>query len=166
MVNGTSWSALESPIGELILTGNAGALTGLYVGRLPGSDAPPTDDGRDDRVFDSVRAQLTEYFAGERTSFDVPLDLRGTEFQRTVWDALLRVPFGHTTTYGEIARRISKPAAVRAVGAANGRNPVSIIVPCHRVVGSNGSLVGYGWGVERKAFLLDHERLVSGATLL
>jgi methylated-DNA-[protein]-cysteine S-methyltransferase len=165
MVNGTRWSMLESPIGDLILTGHGGALTGLYVGRLPGSDALAEGD-RDDRAFESVRGQLTGYFAGERRSFDVPLDLRGTEFQRTVWDALLRVPFGETTTYGEIARRIGRPAAVRAVGAANGRNPVSIIVPCHRVVGSNGALVGYGWGVERKAFLLDHERLVSGATLL
>ena len=165
MVDGDLWSVLESPIGDLVLTGHAGALTGLYVGRLPGTHAP-AEGARDDRAFEMVRRQLIEYFAGERVSFDVRLDLRGTEFQRAVWDALLVVPFGDTTTYGEIARRIGKPAAVRAVGAANGRNPVSIIVPCHRVVGSNGSLVGYGWGVERKAFLLDHERLVAGSTLL
>ena len=101
-----------------------------------------------------VEAQLREYFAGERQTFEIELNLRGTEFQRAVWNELLRIPYGATITYAELARRIGKPSAIRAVGAANGANPVPVIVPCHRVIGSNGTLTGYGGGIERKQWLL------------
>lgn len=101
--------------------------------------------------------QLVEYFQGNRKTFDIPLALRGTEFQLAVWNELLRVPYGDTITYAELARRIGRPAAIRAVGAANGANPIPVIVPCHRVIGSNGTLTGYGGGIERKQWLLAHE---------
>jgi len=105
-----------------------------------------------------VAGQLDEYFAGTRQDFNVALELRGSPFQVEVWTALQAIPYGETTSYAGIAGAIGRPAAVRAVGAANGRNPISIIVPCHRVIGADGSLTGYGWGVEHKAWLLDHER--------
>ena len=104
--------------------------------------------------FDAVVRQLADYFAGRRREFDIPLAPRGTEFQLAVWDELLRIPYGDTISYAELARRIGRPAAVRAVGAANGANPIPVIVPCHRVIGANGSLTGYGGGIERKQFLL------------
>jgi methylated-DNA-[protein]-cysteine S-methyltransferase len=119
--------------------------------------APRPNWRRDDAALEPAARQLAAYFAGERTSFDMPLDLHGTEFQRRVWQALLAIPFGETTSYGEIARRIGAPSAVRAVGGAVGRNPISIVVPCHRVVGSNGSLTGFGGGLDRKRWLLSHE---------
>jgi methylated-DNA-[protein]-cysteine S-methyltransferase len=109
-------------------------------------------------VFERAEAQLAEYFAGRRRVFDLPLALRGTPFQRAVWTALLDIPYGETASYGELAQLLGKPAASRAVGLANGKNPVSIIVPCHRVIGSTGSLTGYGGGLERKRYLLDFER--------
>ena len=102
--------------------------------------------------------QLEAYFAGSRQTFDVPLALAGTDFQRRVWEGLLEIPYGHTMSYGELARRVGRPGASRAVGLANGRNPVAIIVPCHRVIGANGTLTGYGGGLDRKVWLLDHER--------
>jgi methylated-DNA-[protein]-cysteine S-methyltransferase len=105
-----------------------------------------------------VREQLAEYFAGERREFDVPMQLAGTAFQRRVWEELVRIPYGTTITYAELARRVGRPTAVRAVGAANGRNPISILVPCHRVIGADGKLTGYGGGVERKQWLLELER--------
>jgi O-6-methylguanine DNA methyltransferase len=105
-----------------------------------------------------TRRQLQEYFDGTRTTFDVPLAAQGTEFQQRVWKALCDIPWGETISYGELARRIGDPGASRAVGMANGRNPVSIIVPCHRVIGANGKLTGYGGGMERKAFLIQHEK--------
>jgi methylated-DNA-[protein]-cysteine S-methyltransferase len=101
-----------------------------------------------------TQQQLTEYFAGQRQTFTIPLNLKGTEFQLAVWNELLRVPYGDTITYAELARRIGRPAAIRAVGAANGANPIPVIVPCHRVIGSNGTLTGYGGGIERKQWLL------------
>jgi methylated-DNA-[protein]-cysteine S-methyltransferase len=107
--------------------------------------------------FTSAVEQLEQYFAGERVEFDLALDMHGTQFQRDVWDALLTIPYGETCSYGEIAKRIGRPDRARAVGAANGSNPVSIIVPCHRVIGSDGSLTGYGGGLPRKRWLLDHE---------
>jgi methylated-DNA-[protein]-cysteine S-methyltransferase len=113
---------------------------------------------RDDEAFAAAREQLAAYFAGERTDFDLPVTATGTPFQHEVWQALTEIPYGTTWSYGELARHIGKPAAVRAVGLANGRNHVSIVVPCHRVVGANGSLTGYGGGIERKRFLLDLER--------
>ncbi len=119
---------------------------------------------RDDAQFTEVGEQLEQYFAGTRREFDVALELRGNSFERAVWDALLQVPYGETTSYGEIARRVGHPDAPRAVGVANARNPVALIVPCHRVIGSDGSLTGYGGGLERKRFLLDLEAGVTQLT--
>ncbi len=112
---------------------------------------------RDEGPFTETCAQLTEYFAGQLHEFDVRLAPAGTEFQKRVWDELYRIPFGASISYGELARRIGQPTASRAVGAANGRNPISIIVPCHRVIGANGTLTGYGGGMDRKKWLLEHE---------
>ncbi len=109
-------------------------------------------------VFDQVRRQLVQYFDGTRTEFTIDLDLPGTEFQRTVWESLRRIPFGVTSSYAQQARAINRPTAVRAVASANGRNPISIIVPCHRVIGADGSLTGFAGGLEVKRWLLDHER--------
>lgn len=108
-------------------------------------------------VLDRVEAQLKEYFAGWRTTFDLPLEPSGTDFQLSVWELLRKIPYGVTTSYGELARRLGDPKATRAVGAANGANPIPIIVPCHRVVGSKGELTGFGGGIERKRWLLEHE---------
>ena len=112
--------------------------------------------------LDAACEQLDAYFAGERKDFEVALDLEGTAFQQLVWQALVEIPFGETQTYGALADRIARPTAVRAVGAANGRNPVAIIVPCHRVVGADGALTGFAGGLARKRFLLDHEAAVAG----
>jgi methylated-DNA-[protein]-cysteine S-methyltransferase len=150
------YSTLTTPIGELVLTADPdGAVTGLY---LP--NRPPVTTGweRDDALLEPARRQLTEYFAGERTGFD--LDLRpegGTAFERRVWAELLTIPYGETASYGEIAARIGHPGKARAVGRANGRNPVAIVCPCHRVIGSDGSLTGFGGGLENKRTLLDLE---------
>lgn len=152
------WSRVPSPIGDLLLVGRRGVLHGLYVADHEKCPPASRDRVEDDSAFEDVRRQLGEYFEGTRQTFDVHVELRGSPFQRQVWQALLDVPFGHTAGYGDIARRVGHPTAARAVGAANGRNPVSIIVPCHRIVGADGSLTGYGWGTQRKAWLLDHER--------
>ncbi|MHB8055173.1 MAG: methylated-DNA--[protein]-cysteine S-methyltransferase [Candidatus Aminicenantales bacterium] len=144
---------LESPIGMIELREMNGRLTDLNFREKKTKSAPHPG-----AVLAAGARQLGEYFAGKRRVFDLPLDLNGTPFQREVWGALQKVPFGETTSYGEIARRIGRPAAVRAVGAANGRNPVSIIVPCHRIVGADGRLTGYGGGLWRKEWLLRHER--------
>lgn len=120
--------------------------------------AEPHDDWtRDDTAFDDAAAQLREYFAGKRTAFDLPLAPRGTDFQLAVWNALQRIPYGQTRSYRDVALTIGKPAAIRAVGAANGANPLPIVVPCHRVIGANGSLTGYAGGMEAKRLLLDLE---------
>jgi methylated-DNA-[protein]-cysteine S-methyltransferase len=116
-------------------------------------------------VLERTAEQLAEYFAGERREFDLPLAARGTGFQEIVWRALLAIPFGETCSYGEIAKAIGRPSASRAVGAANGRNPISIIIPCHRVIGSTGELTGYGGGMDNKRWLLDHERAQRTLTL-
>ena len=120
----------------------------------------PSHDGweRDDEAFPDAVEQLAAYFAGDRTEFDLELDLVGTQFQRRVWAALLTIPYGETRSYGEIARQIGSPGAFRAVGLANGHNPIGIIVPCHRVIGANGSLTGYGGGLDRKRALLEMEK--------
>ena len=112
--------------------------------------------------FATVRDQLRAYFAGELLEFELPLRMKGTEFQRLVWKELTNIPFGTTISYAEQARRIGRPGAARAVGAANGRNPISIVVPCHRVIGANGTLTGYGGGLDRKQWLLDHEAILIG----
>ena len=155
----TTWYGhAETPLGMVLLTGRDGALTGLYFEQ---HDHTPRCDPSwrlDEDCFDAARSQLGEYFAGRRSSFDVAVQLDGSPFQRAVWSALCTVGYGETATYGQIAELIGRPGSARAVGAANGRNPVSIIVPCHRIIGADASLTGYGWGVERKAWLLDLER--------
>jgi len=152
------YTRCASPIDELLLLGDADALHGLYMtkGRRP--VRIDSSWQRDDHAFAGVRAQLAEYFAGERTLFDVPLVMAGTPFQLRVWRELENIPYGETISYGELARRVEQPSAARAVGLANGRNPISVIVPCHRVLGANGSLTGYGGGMERKETLLGLER--------
>lgn len=152
---------MPSPIGQLLLVGRPGVLNGLYVADHERCASVPPEWVEDDDAFADSRRQLVEYFDGGRTTFDLRIELHGSPFQRQVWQALLDVPFGHTASYGEIARRIGRPTAPRAVGAANGRNPVSIIVPCHRVIGASGTLTGYGWGPDRKAWLLEHEARVT-----
>jgi methylated-DNA-[protein]-cysteine S-methyltransferase len=153
----------DSPIGPLTLVARDGVLHGLYMGDLGAGEhrhAPdPTRLGRrDDTGLEPAQHQLVEYFAGTRREFDVEMDVDGTPFQRQVWDGLCRIPYGETRSYGQLAAEIGRPGASRAVGLANGRNPVGIIVPCHRVIGADGSLTGYGGGIERKAALLALER--------
>jgi methylated-DNA-[protein]-cysteine S-methyltransferase len=143
---------VETPIGELTLVASEAGLreihwAGTYVRKVAG-DSP---------VLEAAAAQLREYFAGERTTFDLPLDLDGTDFQREAWLGLAAIRYGETVSYGEQARRLGRPAAARAVGAANGRNPLPIVLPCHRVVGSDGSLTGFGGGLDVKRKLLEHE---------
>jgi methylated-DNA-[protein]-cysteine S-methyltransferase len=151
---------LQSPIGRLMLTSDGTALTGLYM--EPSRKTQSTDGWIEDAAVPPLAAallQLNEYFAGTRREFDLPLRLRGTEFQKRVWHELTEIPYGQTWSYGELAKRINNPSASRAVGLANGRNPISILVPCHRVIGADGSLTGYGGGLERKRWLLAHEGL-------
>jgi methylated-DNA-[protein]-cysteine S-methyltransferase len=154
----TYYSSTQSPIGELLLTGNGTALTGLYMQVHKYGREISADWSRDEAAFKPARAQLAAYFAGESHRFEMPIAMAGTPFQQRVWHALLEIPYGATESYGALASRIGAPKAPRAVGLANGRNPVSIIVPCHRVIGANGSLTGYGGGIERKQWLLAHER--------
>ncbi len=153
----TFFTIFDSPVGELVLTSNGEAITELFMKKHKGAPKPIEDWRRDDGMFREAARQLRAYFAGELTEFDLRLETRGTKFQRRVWAELLKIPYGSTINYGELARRIGNPNASRAVGAANGQNPISIIIPCHRVIGSNGSLTGYGGGIERKKFLLDLE---------
>lgn len=150
-------ATIDSPIGPLILTAADGALTRVHMHEQ--RHAPPPAPGalRDDAAFARVATQFAEYFTGERTEFDLPLAPAGTPFQRGVWDALCEIPYGETISYGELARRVGSPGAFRAVGLANGRNPLAIIVPCHRVIGADGRLTGYGGGLDRKRWLLEHE---------
>ena len=151
------YTTVESPIGELLLLGDGGALRGLYMqeGRKPGTVSRGW--ARDPEAFAAVREQLGEYFAGDRRSFDLPLEPAGSPFQLQVWRALREIDYGETLSYGELARRIGRPNAPRAVGAANGANPLSVVIPCHRLVGADGTLTGYGGGIERKRLLLDLE---------
>ncbi|WP_375271631.1 methylated-DNA--[protein]-cysteine S-methyltransferase [Sphingomonas sp.] len=156
---------LPSPIGSLTLVAcDDGLVAILWPDDAPGrvrlADAAERDDHP---VLAAAAEQLSAYFAGTRTRFALPLAPQGTPFQRDVWLALADIPFGETRSYAEIARAIGRPAATRAVGAANGRNPLSIVAPCHRVVGANGALTGFAGGLAAKRFLLDHERRISGA---
>lgn len=153
-----SYRTISSPIGELTVVELDGALVGLYMTDHKPAPHLETFGERDDDTLPQLDAQLGEYFAGERTSFDLPLAPTGTDFQQKVWAALRTIPYGETWSYGRLAEAVGQPGAARAVGLANGRNPISIVVPCHRVVGSSGKLTGYAGGVERKAFLLDLER--------
>lgn len=148
-------TVVPSPVGPLQLVSDGHALVGLYMNEHrhapAGQDAWIADE--DAAPFAQARQQLAEYFAGMRQIFDLPLAPQGTAFQKQVWDALRAIPYGATVSYGELARTLGKPGASRAVGLANGRNPLSILVPCHRVWGANGKLIGYGGGLERKQFL-------------
>lgn len=151
----TAQRQLDTPLGRVCLARTARGLAGLWFEgqkHHPGELACPHRD--DDPLLAETARQLGQYFAGERSAFDLPLDLRGTPFQQSVWQALLRIPAGSTRSYGEIAMAVGAPAAARAVGAAVGRNPASLLVPCHRVLGRDGSLTGYAGGVQRKRALL------------
>jgi len=151
------YTSVDSPIGELLLVGDGHVLHGLYMqaGRKPMTVGPGWK--RDVSAFADVQTQLSEYFAGQRTAFETALVMNGTPFQKRVWCALQAIPYGETISYGELARAIGQPSAARAVGLANGSNPISVIVPCHRVIGANGTLTGYGGGTERKQTLLELE---------
>lgn len=157
-----SHTVVDSPLGALTLVDQDGLLAGVWMTgqrHLPG---PASYGGRDEAVLPALREQLVAYWQGELTDFDVPLAVQGTAFQQRVWAVLRRIPYGHTWSYGRLAAELGSPGASRAVGLANGRNPVGIVVPCHRVVGSSGHLTGYGGGLERKRILLDLE---AGAAL-
>jgi methylated-DNA-[protein]-cysteine S-methyltransferase len=148
---------MESPLGTLTLVNTDRVLSGLY---MPGHLRGPEADSLGSRAmsgFDVVRSQLSEYFERKRVHFEVPIALYGTTFQQSVWNLLQTIPYGETRSYGELADALGNRLAIRAVGLANGRNPISIIIPCHRVVGSNGSLTGYAGGLERKRRLLELE---------
>jgi methylated-DNA-[protein]-cysteine S-methyltransferase len=179
----TYYTIFDSPIGPLLLTSDGTSITRLFMndheggptatagfaeetnarakfGSLPLRD---WESGDHLPIIQKAKKQVDEFFAGKRQDFDLPLKPAGSEFQCTVWNELTRIPFGATISYGELARRIGKPDAPRAVGLANGKNPISIIVPCHRVIGASGKLTGYGGGIDRKVWLLEHEATVSGA---
>jgi len=151
-------TVIDSPYGPLTLVATDGTLSNLYMTDQRHRPAQETFGARDDRPFGEAVDQLEAYFASELKEFTLELHLHGTPFQRSVWEQLLRIPYGETRSYGDLAAALGNPGASRAVGLANGKNPVSIIVPCHRVVGSNGSLTGYGGGLERKQRLLDFEQ--------
>ena len=154
--------SIPSPVGELRLVASD---VGLRAVLWPDEDDRVHFDDElveaDHPILEAAATQLAEYFAGERTEFELPLDPQGTEFQVAAWKALAEIPYGETATYGEQAERIGRPSAVRAVGAANGRNPLSIVLPCHRVVGADGSLTGFAGGLDAKRLLLDHEQGVA-----
>ena len=156
------YTFIPSPLGDLLAVRDDEGLAGLYLptGKHPVAVRPEWT--RDDDAFDDVRIQLDEYFAGTRREFELRLHPVGTEFQRRAWTALLDIPYGETSSYGKQAVAIGSPDAARAVGLANGQNPISIIVPCHRVVGANGSLTGYGGGLDAKRWLLSHEASHAG----
>jgi methylated-DNA-[protein]-cysteine S-methyltransferase len=155
--NTTRYRVIDSPIGPLTLAGDDDALTRLCMDEQTHPPAGRAEWQHDPDGFPDVVDQLDAYFAGELVTFDVRLRLEGTDFQQRVWEGLLEIPYGATSSYGELAARIGNPKASRAVGLANGRNPIAIIVPCHRVIGSSGSLTGYGGGLDRKRLLLDLE---------
>jgi methylated-DNA-[protein]-cysteine S-methyltransferase len=155
---------IDSPIGKLTLVANNESLVTLVfsTGKMSKSRLAEAAEPGDNAVLRKTEKQLREYFAGKRESFDLPLSPTGTSFQQKVWKALSKIPFGVTKNYGEIAKLVGAPKASRAVGAANGRNPIPIIVPCHRVIGANGALTGFGGGVPTKKFLLELEDVQGG----
>ncbi len=153
--------SVPSPMGELLLVGDGRRLHALHLTR-PGPASPPPGAICDDRAFPEAVRQLDEWFAGRRRDFDLVLELNGTAWQRRVWTVLSGIPFGETVTYGEVARRAGQPGAARAVGHAVGRNPVAIVVPCHRVVAAGGALGGYAGGLDNKRWLLAHEGRAAG----
>ncbi|MGZ3470661.1 MAG: methylated-DNA--[protein]-cysteine S-methyltransferase [Isosphaeraceae bacterium] len=149
----------SSPLGKLLLTSDGQSLTGLFMTKLADGSAPEITSNwrQDDAPFRAACTQLTAYFEGETESFDLDMTLAGTPFQKRVWQELCNISYGCAISYAELARRIGQPGSSRAVGGANGRNPISIIVPCHRVIGADGGLGGYGGGLDRKRWLLEHE---------
>ncbi len=154
-------ATVDTPIGRLTLIASEGGLREIRFPIEVATDAP--EDG-DDGVLEAARRQLGEYFDGSRRDFALPLDLHGTDFQLAAWRALLQIPYGTTVSYGEQARRLGDVGKARAVGHANGRNPLPIVVPCHRVIGANGSLTGFGGGLDTKRWLLAHERDILDGT--
>ena len=152
------YTMIESPLGGLLAARDDEGITELLLPHGKKPARPAAEWVRDDAAFDDIRGQLDEYFAGRRTSFDLPLHMIGSAFQKRVWTGLLDIPCGATTSYGALANAIGAPGAARAVGLANGQNPIPIIVPCHRVIGANGSLTGYGGGLLAKQWLLTHEQ--------
>lgn len=155
------WCSVESPVGTLIIVAAGAGLQAIRWAAASGLPAAVPEEAPEDPLHPllaQARDQLGEYFRGDRTAFDLPLAPAGTPFQLRAWEALTQIPYGEVRTYAEQAARIGKPAAVRAVGAANGRNPLPIIVPCHRVIGSDGRLTGFAGGLAAKQWLLDHER--------
>lgn len=152
-----TWAAIDSPLGDIVVAWSGVGLRRLWF--TAGDGAPSPDPAWEHATSPAFGAgvQLSAYFAGQRADFDLPLDARGTDFQRHVWAALQSVPYGGTATYGQLAERIGRPGSARAVGGANNRNPLPIVVPCHRVVGADGSLTGYAGGLRFKRFLLDLE---------
>jgi len=163
-VSTTSWTTTGSPIGELTLVADDGRLTGVFFPHHWHRPDPATFGRPAESGFDEVKRQLAEYFAGERQRFDLPLDARGDEFQRRVWELIGRIAYGQTATYGDLARELGGQVLAKDVGAAVGRNPLSVIVACHRVVGKDGRLTGYAGGLARKRFLLDLEESAAGKT--
>jgi methylated-DNA-[protein]-cysteine S-methyltransferase len=157
----TFYDTVDSPVGELLMAGDGSALTGLRMGGSPGAGWR-----RDRAAFRGTVEQLRAYFAGELRQFDLPLAPRGTPFQRSVWAALRKIPYGETVSYAELAAAAGRPGSARAAGAANGRNPIAIVIPCHRVIGSTGALIGYGGGLPRKRLLLDLEAASRTWTLI
>ncbi len=155
---------VESPIGQILLAGDAEGIKLIGFPSGKGKSEPGVDWQQDDSAFEDAKAQLDEYFAGTRKAFDLKLAPSGTRFQLDVLAALREIPYGETRSYRDIARRLGRPGAVRAVGAANGRNPLPIVIPCHRVIGSNGSLTGFGGGLDAKRFLLELEQAGPGAS--
>jgi methylated-DNA-[protein]-cysteine S-methyltransferase len=147
----------ETPVGRITIQGDGHCITGLYLPDHKGWRGPAASSQTSSDAFSDAWQQLAEYFAGVRRRFDLLLRPEGTPFQQRVWAELTRIPFGETITYGELARRVGQPTAIRAVGAANARNPISILIPCHRVIGASGTLTGYAGGLERKRWLLELE---------
>ncbi len=152
------YTEIKSPLGRLFLTMEQERLTNVCMNLQKRTVEVQPEWISSEKPFRAIAKQFAEYFRGKRHEFDIPLSMTGTEFQRSVWNELRKIPYGTTTTYGEIARRIDNPKAVRAVGLANGQNSIPIIVPCHRVIGSNGKLTGFGGGLENKALLLQLEQ--------
>jgi methylated-DNA-[protein]-cysteine S-methyltransferase len=152
---------IASPLGELTLVAEREVLAGVYYAHHRGRPGPAALGARDDTILDEAATQFDEYFAGVRTRFDLPVRLDGTPFELAVWELLTGIPAGETRSYGHLARQMGDPALAQEVGAANALNPLCIVVPCHRVIGSDGRLVGYAGGLRRKRILLDHERRVA-----
>lgn len=159
-MNKIRYATLASPVGRLLFVGDGEVVTHLHMEDPSKGPAVQESWMQDERAFGGPKEQLRSYFAGELTEFEIPLDASGTAFQKRVWDALVKIPFGTTASYIDVARSIGAPKAARPVGAANARNPIAIVVPCHRVIGASGKLTGYAGGLDRKENLLNHEAQV------